>query len=355
MKISGLILSALALSLSATAQYQFTDLIDIERSEIKNQERTGTCWSFATSSFLESEIMRIHGEMVDLSEMYNVRKIYEDKAWNYVMRQGKANFSQGALAHDVLRCVDMHGLVPQSAYAGLPPTDDMLNHSELVASAKGFLDGVLKSGSPSIHWKSALNGILDVYMEEDLESFTFEGKDYTPESFAKKMKINPEDYRHFTSFTHHPFQDEFILEIPDNYSNGSFENLPLDEFMKVVDKALKKGFTIAWDGDVSEKGFSSKNGIAILPANPDREDLFETPGEELEVSQASRQANFEDFTTTDDHLMHVVGMAKDQDGTVYYIIKNSWGDRGPYSGYLYMSAAYFKMKTVAITLHKDAL
>lgn len=352
-----LYLSAIALSICfvAQAQYQFTDEVDIERSEIKNQQRTGTCWSFATTSFIESELLRMGKGKIDLSEMYNVRMIYTDKAKNYVLRQGKANFSQGSLAHDVLRTISAHGLIPESAFTGLAEGDEVYDHSELEAGLKGFLDGVISTKRPSSHWMPAVKSILDNYLGTCNTEFSYEGKSYNPKSFAKMLGFSSDNYVNLTSFTHHPFNSSFILEIPDNYSNGSFYNLPLAEFTGAVDKALKEGYSVAWDGDVSESGFSAREGIAVLPSESNREDLFTKPGDEIAVTQALRQENFETYSTTDDHLMHVVGIAKNQDGTKYYIIKNSWGEVGPYNGFIYMSEAYFKMKTVSVTLHKDAL
>ena len=338
---------------SLSAQYNFKHDIDLECTAIKNQANTGTCWSFATSSFIESEVMRKNKGQHDLSEMYVVRNIYQDKARNYLLRQGKANFSQGSLSHDLINIVRSGGLVPEGVYSGLLEGEKAHNHSEMEAGMKGFLDGVLKSKKLSKKWPVALDAILDVYMGDAPESFTYEGKKYTPESFAKHLDVDPADYVSLTSFTHHPFHTNFVLEIPDNYSNGQFYNVPLDELIATIDKALSKGYTVAWDGDVSEKGFDARKGIAVLPTKPSREDLFDKPGTELKVTQELRQENFESFSTTDDHLMHLIGTATDQEGNEYYIIKNSWGAISPYKGYLYMSKAYAAMKTVAIMVHKD--
>lgn len=339
----------------AFGQYEFKEEVRLGCSSIKNQQNTGTCWSFSTTSFLESELLRTKKESVDLSEMYNVRKTYEDKAFNYVLRQGKANFSQGSLAHDVLNTVKSHGMMPDEAYSGKLPDDKIFNHSELVTTLKAYLDAVVATGKPGAHWQDAVKGILDAYMGVVPETFTYKGKTYDPKSFAAAMGIRSDQYVHLTSFTHHPFYDHFILEIPDNYSNGSFYNVPLDQMIEAVNNALDKGCSIEWDGDVSENGFSQKQGLAVLPVNPREKELFEKPIKEVVPTQQLRQTLFESYQTTDDHLMHVVGSAKDQNGTKYYIIKNSWGTKGPYGGYLYMSEAFFKMKTVSVTIHKDAL
>jgi len=335
------------------AQYKFNHTIDLECTSVKNQAKTGTCWSFATSSFIESELMRMNKGQHDLSEMFVVRNIYKDKARNYILRQGKANFSQGSLSHDLINIIKTGGLVPESVYSGLNEGEKSHNHSEMEAGMKGFLDGVRKSKRLSKKWPVALDALMDVYLGSAPSSFEYNGKSYTPASFASSLGINADDYTSYTSFTHHPFHSSFILEIPDNYSNGSFYNVPLEELLSIIDKALENGYSIAWDGDVSEKGFDAKQGIAVLPSKAGREDLFTTPGQEKTVTQDERQDNFENFSTTDDHLMHIVGKAKDQKGNEYYVIKNSWGNISPYKGYLYMSKAYVAMKTVAIMVHKD--
>ena len=337
----------------ANSQYDFKEINKIECSDIKNQARTGTCWSFATSSFIESELLRKGKGEIDLSEMYVVRNIYNDKARNYVLRQGKANFSQGSLSHDLMRIIDKNGIVPESAYNGLLKGQKKYDHSEMEAGLKGFLDGITKEKKLSKTWKIAFESILDAYMGDYDNTFKYNGKEYTPNSFADYLDIDSEDYVSYSSFTHHPFGKAFILEIPDNYSNGSFMNIPIDELIALIDKAVEQGYTVAWDGDVSEKSFDAKKGIAVLAADPKREDLFENPGKELEVTQEARQESFENYTTTDDHLMHIVGKAKDKKGTEYYIVKNSWGEISPYKGYLYMSKAYAAMKTVAIMVHQD--
>lgn len=350
-----LVLTTVLCSLQVTAQYVFKTEKKINCTAVKNQANTGTCWSFATASFLESEVIRMGATDIDLSEMYIVRNIYKDKAKNYVLRQGKANFSQGSLAHDLIRMASQEGLVTEEAYSGLLEGETRHNHSEMENGLKGFLDGVRTSKRLSKKWMPAFTAILDAYIGVAPTQFSYQGKDYTPKTFVDKVGINADDYVSITSFTHHPFYDQFILEIPDNYSNGAFYNVPLEEMMSIIDYALLAGYTISWDGDVSEKGFSARDGIAVLPESSEREDLFSTPGEEITVTQMNRQENFENYSTTDDHLMHIVGLALDQAGTKYYIIKNSWGEISDYNGYLYMSEAYMKMKTVSVMMHKDAL
>ncbi len=345
----------LSVSLSqGFSQYQFTPVKDINCTEIKNQQRTGTCWSFATTSFIEAELIRQGYENVDLSEMFVVRNIYEDKAKNYILRQGKANFSQGSLSHDLLRMLEKEGVVPEMYYTGKVQGDKIHNHSEMEKGLKGFLDGVRQNKTLSLKWDYAVNAILDTYMGQEPTKFEVDGKYFTPKEYASHLNINADDYINLTSFIHHPMYKPFILEIPDNYSNGSFYNIPIDELLEIIDYSINNGYSVAWDGDVSEKGFSSKNGIAIMVDT--EEDLdFSQYHKEMEVSQELRQTFFEQYVTTDDHLMHIVGIAKDQKGNKYYKIKNSWGEISDYKGFLYMSEKYAYMKTVAILVHKDAI
>ncbi len=356
-----LVVIALLIPILAKAQvevkseYAFELVKGLNCTPVKSQDNTGTCWSFATSSFLESEAMRLGKEPLDLSEMQVVRNIYKDKARNYVLRQGKANFSQGSLSHDVIAAAKKHGLMPEEAYSGKAKPDDKHNHSELAAVLKGILDGVLKQKRLSDKWTKLVESALDIYLGKAPEKFEYKGAKYTPRSFTSSIGIDPGQYVSLTSYTHHDFYEPFILEIPDNYSNGSFYNLPIDELVTVIDHAIQQGYSVAWDGDVSEKGFSAKNGMAILPEDPKREDIFTRPGKEQSVDQDMRQRTFESFSTTDDHLMHLTGIAKDQKGTKYYLIKNSWGEIGTHNGYLYMSEAYTRLKTVAIMVHKNAI
>jgi len=357
MKPINLVIMLFLLSLSGTlqSQYVFKDEIKLPATPVKNQQATGTCWSFATTSFLESEIIRKTGEYIDLSEMYNARMAYSDKAMNYVLRQGEATFSQGGLSEDVLRNVDLHGMMPQAAYPGLVGEDTVYRDHELTTGMKGFLDAVIKARHPSTHWQNALEGMLDAYLGPVPESFMYNGKSYTARTFADMTGIEGKDYSSFTSYTHHPFHHSFILEIPDNYMNNSYFNLKLDELVEIIDQGLQEGYSILWDGDVGEKGFSQKEGIAVLPLDPKADSIFKAPVKEVDATQERRQEEFMSYETTEDHLMHLVGRAKDQDGTVYYIIKNSWGEKGEYEGYLYMSLDYLKMKTVSITIATEAV
>lgn len=341
--------------------YEFQTVSELTNTPVISQGATGTCWSFSTSSFLESEITRLTGKTIDLSEMYQVRNTYPKKAENYVMRQGKAQFSEGGLTHDVLKSAEKYGLVPASVYTGLSEEEKNHNHGELVsvleAMVKTYIENPSKKLSPK--WKDAIHAVLDIYLGKNPDNFEYEGKKYTPMSFMNEMKIDPKAYLTITSFTHEDYYKPFILNIPDNFSNGSMYNLPLDEFIEVIDQALQNGFTLALDSDVSESTFSAKEGIAVIPLlKEDNKKSLKEIVTELNVTPAIRQAEFENFNTTDDHLMHIVGKVKDQNGNIYYKVKNSWGtdkNRVANGGYVYMSIAYIKLKAISITLHRDAL
>lgn len=337
------------------AGYDFTIQKKIECTPVKSQGKTGTCWSFSTVSFLESELIRTGKGQYDLSEMSIVRNIYKDKAMNYVLRQGKAQFSQGSLNHDVIKAFKRGGILPEEVYSGKLEGETAHNHSELAKGLEGYLDGILKSKSLSTKWMTGFEGILDAYLGKAPDQFEYGGKKYTNESFKEELGLNPDDYVEITSYTHHPFYETFVLEIPDNYSNGSYYNVPLSDLQSIVDNALENGYSVAWDGDVSEKGFLAKEGLAIVPLDEGSEDSYASPSKEKNITQEDRQSTFLSYSTTDDHLMHLTGTATDQNGTKYYLTKNSWGEISDYKGFLYMSESYFRLKTVGVLVHKDAL
>ena len=342
-----------AQNLPSGAAFDFKISIENGATSVKNQERSGTCWSFSTVSFLESEMIRTGGKAIDLSELFIVNGIYRDKAENYILRQGDAGFSEGALSHDVINGYKKYGIVPQDVYSGLPPGSETIDHSELVAAIGGMLDGILKNKG-GVYWRDATEALLDVYMGPVPATFNYEGKEYTAKSFAEKVvRLRPGDYIEISSFTHVPLYEAFVLEVPDNFSSGRYFNVKLDEMVETVRQALANGYTVVWDCDVSEKGFNPREGYAIIPdpAGGSRNGL----PVEVNVTPAMRQAAYERFATTDDHLMHIIGMAKDKNGNEYFIVKNSWGEVGPFEGYLYASIPYFKMKTLGIMLHKDAV
>ena len=347
MKLFKIIVLLLIANISFS-QTKFTPIINLETTTVKNQQRTGTCWSFATASFIESEVLRINKEPYDLSEMFVVRNIYENKAKNYFLRQGKANFSQGGLSHDFINAIASSGLVPQEAYAGKPKHEEVYNHTELFDVLNGYLKSAVASNQHTDYWFEGYNAILDVYLGRKPYSFTYEGQSYTPKKFAASLGIDPKKYIEFASVSHHPLHKYFVLEIPDNYSSGMYYNLKIDELKAQTDYALENGFTVSWDGDVSEPGFGRKSGIIALENESIADFNY------FDISK-KRKKQFESYSTTNDHLMHIIGKAKDEKGKLYYIVKNSWGNAGKYDGYYYMTDRYFLLKTVAIMVHRDAI
>jgi bleomycin hydrolase len=356
--------------------YYFTVIKNNETTEVQNQWRTGTCWSFSSLSFIESELIRNGKGKHNLSEMFIVHNAYIAKAERYVRMHGEMNFSQGGAFHDIPFVIKNYGIVPESVYMGLNYGEEHHNHSELEAVLKAMLDAVIQNKQKHLTtaWKPSLEKVLDTYLGEIPKEFEYEGKKYTPQTFAKHLGLNMDDYVEVTSFTHHPFYQPFVLEVPDNWVFGSVYNVPLNELMEIMEYAINNGFTVAWGADVSEKGFSFRDGLAIVPKDPstiktkgkDSEyfnnagaekvsDAFDTPVEELEITQEMRQKAFDNYETTDDHGMHIVGMVKDQNGKKYFVVKNSWGTKNDCDGYFYASEAYFKYKTIDIMLHKDAI
>ena len=357
--------------------YIFTIKKDIEVNEVQNQSRTGTCWSFSALSFIESELIRLGQGKHKLSEMYIVRKAYEDKAENYVRMHGTANFSQGGAFHDIPYVIKKYGIMPQEAYKGLNYGLENHNHSEMEAALKGFLDAIIanKQKKLTTSWKPAFSAILDAYLGIVPESFEYNGTSYTPTSFAESLEMNMDDYVIITSFTHHPFNESFVLEVPDNWIWAQAYNVPMDEMMGIMKGAINKGFGLGWAADVSEKGFSFKNGLAIVPedesaltvkgkdnkqfndAGADKAGTqFDSPGKELVITQEMRQEAFDNYLTTDDHGMHLTGIVTDQEGSEYFIVKNSWGTSyNDCDGYFYASMPYVALKTMNFMIHKDAL
>ncbi len=357
-KILIILFTFLAIKTSIAQKYEFTPVKDIQVSSVKNQGNTGTCWSFSTSSFVESEIKRISGLDVNISEMYFVRNTYTIKAWDYVMRQGHAQFGEGGLAQDVNNAIKKFGMVPRSVFTGLLNGQKIYNHQEMFALLKTTLDDYIKSDAKksASDWQTAINNILDTYMGKNPTTFIYKGKMFTPATFAAFTKYNPDDYVTITSFMQQPFYSKFILNIPDNFSNGYFYNVPLNDMTGAINTAIANGFTVELDVDVSEPTFSAKYGIAVLPlkAEDNKKSLTEIVPEKV-VNQLSRQKNFEDFKTTDDHLMQITGLLTDQKGNTYYKVKNSWGTKWANGGYIYMSIPYAKMKVISIMVNKNAL
>ena len=339
------------------SNYVFSDIKDIAALPVIDQCASGTCWSFSTTSFLESEIIRIKGEKIDLSEMYAVRGAYLLKARNYILRQGTARFTEGGLNHDPLITATTFGLLPQAEYTGLKEGTTRHNHfkmfNELDTAVKRFANPANKAG---IGWKKEIPDILDRFLGKVPDQFQYNGKTYTPLSFLGYTQLQPDDYLTITSFTDAPFYNLFQLSIPANWANERFYNLPLDEFMENIDHAVDAGFSLAVDLDASEPGFAPDQGIAVLPEKQEDNTLILTDiRPEKKVTQQMRQDAFESFETTDDHLMHIVGKAKDQQGNIYYKTKNSWGTGSSRQGFVYLSVPYMRMKGISVLLHKDGL
>lgn len=330
---------------------RFTLDINLPATPVKSQYRSNTCWSYASVSFIESELLRTGKGDFDLSEMYFVRHAYLAKADKFVRMHGHNNFDEGGLVLDVMKIWKEVGFVPESAYNGLCTGDSLPVHGEMAAVLKGYLEQVIRNPNRSLTpvWMNGFEGILDAYLGEDPSGFEYQGKNYTPRSFAGELGLNPDDYVAIGSFTHHPFYEDFMLEVPDNWNWGTIKNVPLQEMMAVLDNALGSGYTVCWDADVSETGFDRKLDVATIPD-------ASAPGKEKEITQENRQEGFNNYQTTDDHLMHITGSATDQDGNRFYLVKNSWGAKGRANdGYLYASKAYMQSKTIFILVHKAAL
>ncbi|MEI8112731.1 MAG: C1 family peptidase [Bacteroidia bacterium] len=360
--------------------YRFTVVKDIPCTSVKDQYRSGTCWSFSGLGFLEAEMLRLGKPAVDLSEMFVVYHSYSDKAVKYVRLHGSLNFGAGGAFHDVTNVIKQYGIVPDEVYNGLNYGEEKHVHGELdrilLDQAKAVVENPNKKLTTA--WHDAMNGTLDTYLGKLPEKFNFQGKEYTPQSFAKDfVGLNLDDYVEITSFSHHPFYSKFIIEVPDNWSWDQVYNVPLNELDEIIENSINTGYTVAWAADVSEKGFStSQKGVAVLPivdkanmtdaeinkwekqSEKERnEDLYKLtkPGLEKVITQEIRQIDFDNYQTTDDHGMVIVGTAKDQNGTPYYKVKNSWGKYNDYDGFFFASKPYVMCKTTSIMVHKDAI
>jgi bleomycin hydrolase len=394
--MSKLLLSALSLGLSFAlsaqfgysvpvknaegSEYVFTKIAHLDATPVESQGNTGTCWSFSALSFFESELIRKGTKDPDLlSEMFVVRKAYESKAEKFIRMDGKINFSEGGAFHDIPFVIKNYGIVPQEIYTGLNYGSETHNHSEMFSVLDGAVQGLLnhsKSSSAGVStaWMGALNGILDAYFGKDLKEFEYKGKKYTPQTYAKAIGLNMDEYVSLTSFSNHELYKKCQLAIPDNWVWGESYNVGLTDLFDACENALKNGYTLAWGADVSEKGFSFKNGLAIVPEDPSTIDVkgkdsknysdagadkasnaFVTPQKELTITPELRQKGYDAKMTTDDHGMHIVGLYKDQKGTRYFLVKNSWGTGNYPKGYLYVSENYFNYKTINVYVHKDGV
>jgi len=353
--------------------FQFTTVKALPITSVKNQANSGTCWAFSGIGFIESELLRMGKGEYDLSEMFVVSKNYTEKAQKYVRMHGATNFGEGGSFADVLGCIKDYGIVPDQAQPGLNYGETKHKHAELDRLLRAYVDVMIKdpNGKLSTAWLNGFNGILNAYLGECPKSFTYNGKQYTPQGFVQFLGINPDDYVSLTSFTHHPFYTAFPIEVPDNWRWAYSYNVPVNEMMQVIDNALDKGYTVAWGSDVSEKGFTRK-GIAVVPdstykdntssdqvrligANSMGKDNITGPVPEKTITQEMRQEGFNNYETTDDHGMLIYGVAQDQNGKRYYMVKNSWGVESPYKGMWYASVPFVEYKTLNIVVHKDVL
>ena len=364
-----------------TEGFRFTTIDSIAITPVKDQNRSGTCWSYSTIGFLESELLRMGKGVHDLSEMFVVHHTMLDRAEYVVRMYGNAQFAPGGSAYDVIYCLKNYGLVPQEAMPGIKygstPADTLPVHTELDAVAGGVVDAVANSGLKKLTpvWKKALTAVYDTYLGECPETFTYNGKEYTPKSFAEELGLNADDYVSITSYTHHPFYTTFALEVPDNWRMDQMYNVPMEEMMAIIDNALANGYTLAWGADISEMCFTRK-GLGVVPeeekavdlsgsdaarwlglsATDKRDELTKKPLPEKVITQEMRQAAYDSWENTDDHGMQIFGVAKDQNGKRYYMVKNSWGtQKSEYKGIWYVSEAYMQYKTNDVLVHKNAI
>ncbi len=362
-----------------TTGFAFTDVIVIPTTSVKDQNKSGTCWCFAGTSMFEDEIVRRGGEPLDLSEMFTVRNCYLDKADRYVRMYGGTNFAAGGSIMDVPYVWKHYGAVPESVYSGLNYGEEKHVHGELDAILKAYLDAVVRKPNKrlSTAWRKGVEAILDAYLGEVPETFTVNGKTFTPKTYAESLPINPDDYMAFTSYTHHPYNEPFVLEVADNWLWAPYQNVELSDLKEIVDNALANGYPVVWAADVSEGGFKWKEGFAVMPKKRTEADMDGTelarwvhlsdqerndkqydvkgPVDEIEVTAELRQEMFDRQETTDDHGMEIVGTATDRKGNRYYKVKNSWDTNQIYDGFFYVSEPYFLAKTLSVLVHKDAV
>lgn len=354
--------------------YRFETVVENPVTSIKDQASSGTCWCFSGLSFIESEIIRSTGEECDLSEMFVVSNAYYDKALKYVRMHGHLNFGPGSSFSDVLAVLETYGIVPESEMTGLNYGTQQHNHFEMDEVLKGIVSALVKNPNMKLSkaWKTGFRDMVAAYLGEIPTNFTVNGEDYTPKSYLASLGIDMSDYVDISSWTHHPFYETMVLEVPDNWRGRDAYNVPLDDMMAIIDNALDNGYTVAWASDVSEDGFTGA-GIAVVPDMTKTVQgsdqvrwigsqeingmpiYMQTPCPEMVITQELRQEGFDDYSTTDDHGMHIYGKAVDQNGTEYYMVKNSWGSVGPYDGVWYVSKAYVMYKTTDIVVNRNAI
>lgn len=345
--------------------FKFTEQINLGTTSVKAQGSSGTCWSYATNSFLESEMIRIGKQPVELSQIFSARNVYVEKGKNYVRMHGAVTLGDGGSLHDVINMYKKYGTVPREVYTGLNYGTDKNKFAEMAAINEGVLTAVVKNpnGVLTPNWEKAYAAVIDSYLGKVPENFAYKGKNYTPQSFAKEVVgINPDEYVEMSSFTNAPYYQKTFLAVPDNWSFDQVYNVKINDMTDVIDNALKKGYTVAWATDVSEKSFSWKNGVAYVPTKSfddmtadEKANMFNGPKEEPEITAEMRQTAFDNYTTTDDHGMHIIGLAKDQTGKEYYIVKNSWGETNDYKGYLFVTKNFVKYKTTALMVNKGGI
>ena len=362
-----------------SVKFVFTDVITIPTTSVKDQNKSGTCWCFAGTSFFEDEIMRKGGDSLDISEMFTVRKCYEDKAERFIRLYGETNFAAGGSIMDVPYVWENYGAIPEEAYRGLEYGEDKHVHGELDAALSAYLKAIVKKPNKKLStaWRKGVQGILDAYLGAVPETFEYKGKTYTPASYAASLGLKMDDYVPLTSFTHHPYYKAFPVEVPDNWLWADYMNVPLDELKAIVDNSLEKGYSVVWAADVSEGGFKWTDGVALMPKGKSEGDMdgtelarwvklsdkerqndkyeFSGPVEEITVTPELRQEMFDNQETTDDHGMVIVGTATDQKGNRYYKVKNSWDNNQIYDGFFYVSEPYFLAKTVDILVNREAI
>lgn len=350
---------------SAKSKFKFTEVIALANTSVKNQASSGTCWSYSTNSFLESEMYKAGKKPVELAQIYSARNVYSDKADNYMRMHGAISWGDGGACHDVINMYAKYGAMPQSVYTGLHYGTSKNKFAEMQSVLKAMLDAWVKNpnGKLSPNWKQAFEAVMDSYLGKVPETFVWEGKTYTPKSFANEVVgLDASDYIELSSFTDKPYYKKTILMVPDNWSMDKIYNVQFNDITGIIDNALKQGYTVAWATDVSEKYFSWKNGLAYVPekeyddmTDDEKKEMFNGPKPERVITAAMRQEAFDNYSTSDDHGMHIVGTAKDQSGRDYYIVKNSWGPTNDYKGYLYVTKAYVQYKTTAFLLNKHAI